>query len=310
MAKVVVLADGIKLSRAAGSNKAPAIRGKAKGWTSAVARRNTSFLMGVDATALNGVGVSATLTVGRDGPPVSPQTFERWRQALIHRLRRMGLLRLHWVLEFQRDGAPHFHMMAYFERGDARGLSDTVKAHWHQIVATTGAAIWCQHVVPVTSPLGWKQYLAKHGARGAKHYQRQTLPELWAEPGRMWGKSGEWPSLVCEFETDDAALNWLRRRVRSWRIADARKQLDRSRQDGDPAAVAAAVRRIASARHMLRSGSEKASHCRGAMEWLPRPLSARLLGHIQQHGGLVRDWADRGRAPQSPPGGRSPQEGP
>lgn len=306
MAKVVVLADGIKLSRAAGGNKAPAIRGKAKGWTPAVARRNTSFLMAVDAGALDGVGVSATLTIGRDGPPVSPQTFERWRQALIHRLRRMGLVRLHWVVEFQRSGAPHFHMMAYFCRGDARALSDTVKAHWLQIVERTGAAIWSQHVVPVTSPLGWKQYLAKHGARGAAHYQRTALPGGWEQPGRMWGKSGEWPSIAAEFETDNAGLNWLRRRVRAWRLADARQELERARQRGDERAVAAAVRRVVSARHMLRCGSEAASHCRGATEWLPRHLSVRLLAHIQQRGGVVRDWAERGMAPQSPPGGRSP----
>ena len=309
MAKVVVLADGIKLSRAAGGNKAPAIRGKAKGWTAAVARRNTSFLMAVDAGALSGVGVSATLTIGRDGPPVSPKMFEGWRRSLIERLRRMGLVRLHWVLEFQRSGAPHLHLMAYFQRGDARGLSDTVKSHWLQIVEPTGAAIWSQHAVPVTSPLGWKQYLAKHGSRGAAHYQRSVLPAGWEEPGRMWGKSGEWPSIAAEFETDDAALNWLRRRVRAWRLADARQALARARERGDERAAAVAVRRIVSARHMLRCGSETASHCRGATEWLPRSLSARLLAHVQQCGGLVRDWSDRGTVPQSPPGGRSRQEG-
>jgi hypothetical protein len=89
-------------------------RGDVQGWSKNATRSNTRFLYSVDETKLTGHGCAVTLTI-RDCPP-SAQDWKRLREALFVRLRRMGLVRAHWLTEWQRRGVPHLHGALWFDQ--------------------------------------------------------------------------------------------------------------------------------------------------------------------------------------------------
>lgn len=293
VAKVTIPMDGVKIAKAPGAgNPEPPKRGNAKGWTEAVARRNQDFLMSVDGPALVGQGepYAVSLTFGRD-EFVSPDALRDARQSFFKRLRRMGLIRLHWLVEFQGDGTPHLHMLLYLP---GAGQEGAIRGHWLDVAGWSGTRASGQHVVSVNHLRGWKQYLGKHGIRGVRHYQRQ-MPKGWEEPGRMWGKLGDWPTWTVELECDTETFFRLRRVLRSYRIAEARKAL-RAASDADRPK---ARKSITYARHCLRDPKEGGSArtaMRGLTEWMPAHVSIRVMRHLSEHpGAMVRDWADRAR---------------
>ena len=302
VAKIAMLRDGIKVSKAPGGNPDPAKRGRATGWSESAARRNRDFLMAVDGDQLrdpaSGDPFALSLTFGRQ-KTVSPADLKASREAFFDRLRRRGLIRLHWLVEFQRDGTPHLHMLAYMP---ANTLPESVAAclrdMWLEVTAPWGSTACGQYVVPVGHLTGWKQYLAKHGVRGVRHYQRQ-MPDGWEVPGRMWGKLGEWPTWSAEVECDLDTFFRFRRLLRSYRIAAARSELATANA-ADRAAKRAAIRHARRClRHPFRDGNRRTS-MRGAALWLPREVSGRMLMHLaSMPGAFVRDWAERDTLPRS-----------
>ena len=297
MAKIVIAPDGVKLAKAPNmGNSTPPLRGKAGGWSKAVARRNNDFLMSVDGAALVGAGepFAVSLTFGRD-EIVSPARLRDVREAFFDRLRRLDLIRLHWLVEFQGDGTPHLHMLLYLPAGrsDYEGV---IRQHWLDVAGWSGARASGQHVVPVSHLRGWKKYLGKHGIRGVHHYQRQ-MPDGWEEPGRMWGKLGEWPTRTLELECDLDTFFRFRRALRSYRISEARKALREAR----PSAASKARRSLTFARNCLREPSEEGSRratLRGVNQWVPEAVTMRLAIELSERPeAMVRLWSDRGTLP-------------
>lgn len=91
-------------------------RSAIKGWTVDAARRNRAFLMSVDPHLLAcDVGYACTMTLGD-----TPEDAVEW-QAIVDRwltgLRRLGMVRYHWVVEWTRKGRPHLHASVYFPAG-------------------------------------------------------------------------------------------------------------------------------------------------------------------------------------------------
>ena len=289
-------------------------RGKVTGWSAGAVRRHTRWLYSVDAEALTVspaelelagsprthpttrpsdadvppawtrplVGVALTLTVRT--LPESPEEWDRVRRAWIEALRIRGLVRLHWVTEWQRRGVPHLHVAAYFDRDDpAVVVGEEALALW--VIRTAerfGALPQSQTWNEIDGPLGWLQYLSKHAARGVKHYQRQGKPEAWESTGRLWGKIGDWPLLPAQDVEIDWATFWrLRRLIRSWRVADARQALLDAR---DEKSARAARRRITYARRMLASDDPKLSRVRGISDWVPSELTQQLHALLLSEG--------------------------
>lgn len=258
------------------------IRGETNGWTSTASRSNQRFLYSVVPEQLTGFGYAFTFTV-KDLPP-TPADWEKLRRKFIERLRRMGFIRLHWLTEWQRRGVPHLHGCVYFEKQltteEYLGLSQ----HWVDAAKDFNASILGQNVKEISSALGWLQYLAKHAARGVWHYQRNGKPKSWEKTGRMWGKSGEWPTRSTQFEINKKEFFRLRRLFRSWRIADARKpekmeiigfpELDLTRVNG---------KRIRSARSMLQHKDIGLCTQLGVSEWIPEEVTMQMLYFIQQN---------------------------
>ena len=275
-------------------DRQPVSRGECKGWTLKSSRGNTLFLYSVVADELpvtrDGkplVGLAASFTVRK--LPASHEDWKALRDNLIKRLWRKGLCRIHWLTEWQQRGVPHLHFAAWFDLeavqalavkwGYPKKVADQIlacliKSDWLILSNSYHSSGLGQDIKPITDEVGWLQYLSKHAARGAGHYQRslQTIPKEWVTSGRMWGYQGDFPT--CEPEKIDT-LNkqmWFefRRIVRSWRIAQARaeKKLDVRR------------RRIRSARRMLLSSNPELGQVRGVSEWIPKELGEQILEFV------------------------------
>lgn len=259
-----------------------AIRGDIGGWSSSATRRNTQFLYSVKEKELGGVGYAVTLTLRHC--PASASDWHKLRRAWENRMRRAGMVRMHWVTEWQRRGVPHLHAAVWFP-------DDLVKLWGHQRITEKMRGDWVlmasehygagyagQHSHLLTGAVGWFQYVSKHAARGVKHYQRssENIPDGWRKKtGRMWGKVGDWPvqeKVRFNMQDQNGDGGWFayRRLVRSWRVADARAA-------GDP-------RRLRLARSMLRCTDAPLSRVRGVSEWVPESVTLAMFANLGSRG--------------------------
>lgn len=252
-------------------------RGEVQGWSVGATRRNMAFLMSVVEADLTGAGVAFTLTV-RDCPE-TPDEWHRLRRAFDARLRRAGMVRMHWVTEWQRRGVPHLHGVVWFPQVfDLYAVTEA----WISVAGGLGALPRGQHVMPINDAIGWFQYLSKHASRGVKHYQRsmENIPAAWQEKtGRVWGKVGQWPvreaiRVNLQDQYGDGGWFAFRRLCRSWRIADAR--------------ASGSIHRIKSARAMLKVPCKPdnlgLSRVRGISEWIDPEVQHALLLNLAVRG--------------------------
>ena len=286
--------NGLSMGTPPGKNDHErAKRGQVEGWSPSAVRRHTRWLYSINAPALDGTGIAATLTL-RDCPPDS----DVWRamlRAWITRVERSGALRIHWVVEWTRRGVPHVHAAVYYPEGvEEADAGFRVIAAWLAVAGPHGALPFGQHWNPITGALGWLGYLSKHAARGVRHYQRSGKPEGWTTTGRLWGHRGEWPEEEpLRFSIDRAGSYRMRRWVRGWRIADARaaySEIAARPVPRDPELarkhqlrVVAARRRIGSARRLLKR-SERFSAVQGVSEWVPEHLALSMLASLVDDG--------------------------
>jgi hypothetical protein len=249
------------------------------GWSEASTRRNTRFLYSVDERKLTGSGFALSLTV-RDCPP-TPEAWTKLRGAYFKRLERMGLIRAHWLTEWQRRGVPHMHAAVWFSDPetdtDAFRLLRNLSDHWIDLAGEYGAQLRGQHVKPITDSVGWFQYLSKHAVRGLKHYQRSSdsIPQQWKKTGRMWGHIGEWPTVdPVRFTVTHEGFWTYRRLIQRWRFADARASGDHHR--------------IRSAKRMLQFNTRALSSVVGLGEWITQERSQDFLRVVAALGHEIR----------------------
>lgn len=253
-------------------------RDTVQGWSESSTRRNTRFLYSVDERKLTGPGFALSLTL-RDCPP-TPAEWKRTREAFFDRMRRMGMVRCHWLTEWQRRGCPHMHAAIWFD--DALASLDpfalnTIRDHWLAVAGQWGAQARGQHVALITDSVGWFQYLSKHAVRGLGHYQRspESIPPGWKVTGRMWGHLGDWPTIDPTRYTVSNACFWAYRRiVQRWRLADARSSGDEHR--------------VRSARRMLQSSDRDSGSVRGVGEWIGQDMTQQILRHLAAMGHEIR----------------------
>lgn len=253
-------------------------RDSVTGWTDRSTRSNTRFLYSVDERLLTGHGFALSLTL-KDCPPTSAD-WHKARRSFLMRLQRMGMVRGHWLTEWQRRGVPHMHAAVWFDEGLRERdpfVIATIADHWVEAASAYGAGRRGQHIAQIDDSIGWFQYLSKHAVRGLKHYQRSSdnMPTGWTTTGRMWGHVGSWPTdEAIAFRIDHQTAAALRRIIRGWRRADARASGDRHR--------------IRSARTMLKCHQRELSTVRGISEWFPQELADLALLNLATRGFNVR----------------------
>jgi len=256
-----------------------ALRGHVVGWSHKATRSNTAFLRSVRLGSLDGSGFAFTFTLKN-----CPNTAADWhglRRAFLMRLSRLGMVRGHWVTEWQKRGVPHLHGVAYFPISPETPnyLTEWVKLHsailnhWLDVAAPYGVNSRGQNLKPIVDALGWLQYLAKHASRGVSHYQRssENMPAGWKKTGRVWGYVGDWPiDAPVKLELTKEGYFRFRRLVRAWRLANAR-------QSGD-------LYRIQSARTMLQDSDRVRCEVRGVSEWIPDHVVLTMLDFLASDG--------------------------
>lgn len=268
---VTAYLNGATAGTSGSHQRVPGKRDQVKGWSSAAVRRHTAWLYSIDAPALVGEGFALTLTVRHC--PADSAEWHSIRRSFIRRLERAGVIRYHWVTEWQRRGVPHLHGAVYWPAGETTYLDalGVIMRAWLDVTAEFGAAGSAQDVKRIDGATGWLKYLSKHASRGVKHYQRQGKPEGWATTGRLWGYGGEWPAeLPMRFDLERHAGYRYRRLVRAWTVADARKSGDR--------------KRIAWAKRMLACSDLRLSHVRGVSGWVPESVSVALIALLIEQG--------------------------
>lgn len=313
MAKVSVGPLGVNAAVPGKPGTPPPPGSETKGWSASSARRNKRFLQSIDPAGLWGVGIAVTLTVRET--PDSAADWKRALDALTAQWRRWGLIRHHMVTEWQKRGTPHLHAVAYFDPdvvcrsivgGDGiRWVHGPMRAaDWQarmavtaQLIAFHTTRVWSdrlapawgasrkgQHVVEVMNPDRWAQYLAKHAARGADHYQRQrdTLPASWHTTGRLWSKGGSWPTREEVYDTDMRTYHRLRRWVRRWQRSRAQRKVALGTRYRNPQQVEAGRRELA-ALGRVGQGSREFSEVRGISVHLGERWTQALLDLASRH---------------------------
>lgn len=139
-----------------------------------------------------------------------------------------------WKMEFQRRGAPHFHLLAPVPSG--MGFSEWLSEAWADIVKHPDPVERAKHRVAGTGVDRAKgmnadtaqrisYYFSKHASanKGAKEYQN-IPPKEWVEAGsvgRFWGYWGLNPITHEVIVSDEHAL-YIARTLRRWQKANAR----------------------------------------------------------------------------------------
>lgn len=241
------------------------LRGSVGGWSSSTTRRNIDFLRSVEPDSLTGLGIAFTGTL-KHCPPTSDD-WHNMRRSFEHRLRRMGLIRQHWVTEWQRRGVPHLHCALWFPDDlDTVYLRMAITKHWLEVTKDFDSQSNGQYALMINDAIGWFQYVSKHAARGVSHYQRspENIPAEWQrKTGRMWGKIGDWVTReALSLTVPPDAYHAFRRMCRNWRLADARASGNRFR--------------ILSAKGMLKCRDRNLSTVRGLSEWIPIESASQL----------------------------------
>jgi len=134
--------------------------------------------------------------------------------------RRWGTAEGVWKLEFQRRGAPHFHLLVRIPSVALPVIRRWVAEQWFDIVASRDPRHLSAGTSVDVSWRGWDgaaaiaRYFGKHGLWSTKEYQHD-VPEEWESTGRWWGV---WnlERIRCAVQLDDDALICARRVLRKW----------------------------------------------------------------------------------------------
>ena len=256
------------------STNKPEKRDITQGWTFKTTRSNTKFLYGVDETELSGDGFCLSLTV-RDCPLTSDD-WAKTRDKLLKRFARLGMIRIHWLTEWQKRGVPHLHCAVWFDNAPPHIVA-LIRQAWLDVASEYTPLSCAQHIELIKNELHWFKYLAKHASRGAGHYQRSkdSIPDGWIKTGRMWGYRGDWPKpVVMDFEICMQGWHAYRRIIKNLRLADARAEKH----------IKTRKARIKSAKKMYSNSNQNLSTVRGFSEWSEQLDQITILNHLYSRG--------------------------
>ncbi len=221
------------------------------GWSKKSRASMVARLCSLDYEPVFGGGVRSpamiTLTYPGDWLPIAPDgvTAKSHLRSLAKRYERQfgEPLAAVWKLEFQRRGAPHFHLFCAPPTG--AGFREWLSTNWTGILDLQDEDERRKHLLAGTGldyDTGMRStdskrvavYFSKHGSAnfGDKEYQNRP-PQAWLESGsigRFWGYWGLKPALFPVEVSDEVAVHaarilrrWSRasgkpRRVVVWRV--------------------------------------------------------------------------------------------
>lgn len=191
------------------SPQVPHLRRAIREWTPKSRSQMVASLCELDYSALPaGLPAMLTLTYPADWQTVAPSGEEAKKHLsqFVKRYERKWGCRLRslWKMEFQRRGAPHFHLFLVLPCSPAE-FREWVSEVWADVVAhpdaeerekhrKAGTGLDYSTALKATDPQRLAIYFSKHSAPGggSKEYQNRP-PDLWlasGSVGRFWGYWG------------------------------------------------------------------------------------------------------------------------
>lgn len=260
-----------------GPRKGGGRRSTVRGWSNGAAARHRAWLQSVDPDRLPTPHALAFTLTMKETPSDAVELHEM-RRAWEKRMQRAGAVAGHWVVELQRRGTPHLHGAVWFSEAPSVHVRYAMISAWVAVCERKGitATPAAQFVTDVTNVGGWGRYCSKHSARSASHYQRSGLPDGWETSGRVWGHwGGPWNTREEVYGVDMDAWHQMRRLLRSWAIADARKERDPIRRKHRLAALK---------RSWKRCDDPALSRVLPVREWAPEATTRRMLDWLLDEG--------------------------
>lgn len=182
------------------------IRGIIGGFSGASRKRMIDLVHQVDRNAVN-PPLFVTLTYPGEYPTdwrVYKRHLDSWLKRLLRRWPGAGVL---WRLEYQRRGAPHYHVLVFHVSFIP---ADWLAESWYQVVGSGDS----RHLAAGT------QVARVHTWRGASYYCAKYLAKTCEgadlPTGRMWGIRGEVPIDLLEVPLTWEQFHRMRRVFRGW----------------------------------------------------------------------------------------------
>lgn len=180
-----------------GNRKPPPPGLTTAGWTEGACRNFRDRLLAIDPAINRGlVAIVATLTQLRN--PATPEVYQQLRNGWLQAQRRAGLIRYQWVVEAQRRGVLHLHLLLiYAATVDATDRCAGLVGDWLRIAADLKPGPRGQFAEALEHDDAYARYLLAHAWRTTKHYQRnaENWPAAWREAGRLgrpYAIGGDW----------------------------------------------------------------------------------------------------------------------
>lgn len=172
-------------------------RGVVQGFSAASRRRLRLRLMEIDWGRLDAMWV--TLTYHKEWD----DSWTGWKRDLgvfRKRLARSSMAAegIIWRMEFQKRGAPHFHLVLGYAHGlgpDRAQLRGWVRDNWAEVIGESDNEALLEHGTDVVTV----QVLPEQGGMGKlmgyllKEMSKKHQAGVGTATGRVWGVSGNWP---------------------------------------------------------------------------------------------------------------------
>ena len=219
------LVTSFKWNARQNSKNAGGRRGEIKGFSSASRRRLINFLFSLE----HPPEVMVTLTY----PEKWEADYHKWKRDLDVFFKRVARkfpeYWFVWKLEFQKRGAPHFHLLGSFGKGVVvnQALKEWVSRAWYEVVNSGDE----KHLLAGTN-VEVLDSNKKVRAYVCKYVSKEDVPKAEdgkeIKVGRWWGKSGSVPAVVrIAIRLNYSEWVIVRRLVKKWVKAQARQNLER-----------------------------------------------------------------------------------
>ena len=230
---------------------------------------------------------------------VTPVVMHRLIDVMIKYLRRHGMLHFHWIIEFTARRMPHIHMSVWmadrYEEWDRHlrqyivwdnnesAVVSNVVVKWLELTEAEGlhTSSNSQDVQLIDGNEAWLVYIAKHGIRGVKHYQRalDNMPDEWRDgAGAMWGHDRKMPVADDSvLPMDMRAFHQFRREARKWCCAHACMIKDPHRR----------AKAIGQARRSNRCCRPELSVVRPVSVWIPKDVTISIVKGLRSRGYMI-----------------------
>lgn len=187
-----------------------------------------------------------------------------------------------WMADRYEEWDRHLRQYIVWDNNESAVVSNVV-VKWLELTEAEGlhTSSNSQDVQLIDGNEAWLVYIAKHGIRGVKHYQRalDNMPDEWRDgAGAMWGHDRKMPVADDSvLPMDMRAFHQFRREARKWCCAHACMIKDPHRR----------AKAIGQARRSNRCCRPELSVVRPVSVWIPKDVTISIVKGLRSRGYMI-----------------------